>query len=132
MKCRLCQRERDLCKSHIIPEFLYKPLYDIHHRFNRIPEASNGKVTYEQKGIRERLLCSDCENQLSRYEKYAKEVLYGNEGDKIDDAQENIILNNLDYRGIRLYVDNLNKSAGEVYRKVGMNGEHYSVWEWMK
>lgn len=43
-----------------------------------------------------------------------------------------IVLNNLDYRGIRLYVDNLNKSAGEVYRKVGMNGEHYSVWEWMK
>jgi GNAT superfamily N-acetyltransferase len=43
-----------------------------------------------------------------------------------------IVLHNVDYRGIRLYVDNSNKSAGEVYRKIGMNGEHYSVWEWMK
>ena len=35
-------------------------------------------------------------------------------------------------RGIRLYVDNRNKPAQEVYRKLGMEGEHYRVFEWMK
>lgn len=35
-------------------------------------------------------------------------------------------------RGIRLYVDRRNKPAQEVYRKLGMNGEHYLVFEWMK
>jgi len=35
-------------------------------------------------------------------------------------------------RGIRLYVDRRNTSAQEVYRRVGMNGEHYLVFEWMK
>jgi GNAT superfamily N-acetyltransferase len=35
-------------------------------------------------------------------------------------------------RGIRLYVDRRNASAQEVYRRVGMNGEHYLVFEWMK
>jgi GNAT superfamily N-acetyltransferase len=35
-------------------------------------------------------------------------------------------------KGIRLYVDKRNAPAQEVYRRMGMNGEHYQVFEWMK
>jgi ribosomal protein S18 acetylase RimI-like enzyme len=35
-------------------------------------------------------------------------------------------------RGIRLYVDNRNQTAQEVYARLGMEGEHYRVFEWMK
>ena len=35
-------------------------------------------------------------------------------------------------RGIRLYVDLRNKRAQEVYTRLGMNGEHYRLFEWMK
>ena len=35
-------------------------------------------------------------------------------------------------KGIRLYVDESNKAAREVYARLGMNGEHYRVFEWMK
>jgi GNAT superfamily N-acetyltransferase len=35
-------------------------------------------------------------------------------------------------RGIRLYVDRRNTRAQEVYTRLGMNGEHYRVYEWMK
>ncbi len=35
-------------------------------------------------------------------------------------------------KGIRLYVDKRNTRAQEVYRRTGMNGEHYQVFEWMK
>src|SRR6266550_1118156 len=35
-------------------------------------------------------------------------------------------------RGIRLYVDKRNSRAQEVYRRLGMDGEHYLVFEWMK
>jgi GNAT superfamily N-acetyltransferase len=35
------------------------------------------------------------------------------------------------YRGIRLYVDKTNLPAQQVYEKLGMNGEHYQVYEWM-
>jgi ribosomal protein S18 acetylase RimI-like enzyme len=35
-------------------------------------------------------------------------------------------------KGIRLYVDKKNEEAQRVYRKLGMNGEHYMVYEWMK
>ena len=35
-------------------------------------------------------------------------------------------------KGIRLYVDERNQSAQEVYKRLGMNGDHYRVFEWMK
>lgn len=35
------------------------------------------------------------------------------------------------FRGIRLYVDKRNTAAQKVYEKLGMNGEHYQVYEWM-
>jgi GNAT superfamily N-acetyltransferase len=37
-----------------------------------------------------------------------------------------------DVRGIRLYVDRRNADAQHVYARLGMNGEHYQVFEWMK
>ena len=35
------------------------------------------------------------------------------------------------YSGIRLYVDKSNAKAIEVYNRIGMNGEHYQVFEKM-
>lgn len=35
-------------------------------------------------------------------------------------------------RGIRLYVDKTNTGAQKVYERLGMNGEHYATYEWMK
>lgn len=35
-------------------------------------------------------------------------------------------------RGLRLYVDRRNAAAQQVYTKLGMNGDHYQVFEWMK
>lgn len=34
-------------------------------------------------------------------------------------------------RGIRLYVDKTNKKAQKVYAKLGMNNQHYDLFEWM-
>jgi ribosomal protein S18 acetylase RimI-like enzyme len=43
-----------------------------------------------------------------------------------------IVENDPGVRGIRLYVDRRNTLAQDVYRRCGMNGEHYMVFEWMK
>ena len=40
-----------------------------------------------------------------------------------------IVTGNTDYSGIRLYVDKTNIKARKVYKKVGMEGEHYSLFE---
>lgn len=34
-------------------------------------------------------------------------------------------------KGVRLYVDNTNVNAQKVYESLGMNGEHYKLYEWM-
>lgn len=37
-----------------------------------------------------------------------------------------------DLRGLRLYVDKTNTRAQKVYENLGMNQDHYSLYEWMK
>ena len=44
---------------------------------------------------------------------------------------QDMVRSGSDYRGIRLYVDKTNSPAKRVYEKLGMNGEHYQVYEWM-
>lgn len=77
MACRLCQKDKPLQNSHVVPEFFYKPSYDKKHR---IYARISGKLAHMpplQKGLREPLLCRDCEQKLSPYEKYNREILYG-------------------------------------------------------
>lgn len=45
---------------------------------------------------------------------------------------QRMVLADESLRGIRLYVDRRNTRAQAVYAKLGMNGEHYQVFEWMK
>jgi GNAT superfamily N-acetyltransferase len=42
------------------------------------------------------------------------------------------VSNDPELTGVRLYVDNSNARAKKVYAGLGMNGDHYSVFEWMK
>ncbi len=42
------------------------------------------------------------------------------------------ILQTNEFAGLRLYVDKTNIKAQKVYEKMGMNGQHYQLYEWMK
>ncbi|MDH5602362.1 MAG: GNAT family N-acetyltransferase [Cyclobacteriaceae bacterium] len=44
---------------------------------------------------------------------------------------KDIVLASKDIMGIRLYVDRTNDRAQNVYRNLGMDGDHYKVFEWM-
>ena len=45
---------------------------------------------------------------------------------------KNLAQSDVRVRGIRLYVDRRNTVAQQVYTRLGMNGQHYQVFEWMK
>jgi GNAT superfamily N-acetyltransferase len=45
---------------------------------------------------------------------------------------QNLALADNRVQGVRLYVDQRNSSAQAVYSRLGMNGDHYRVFEWMK
>ncbi len=74
MKCRLCLREEDLCKSHIIPEFCFTPFYDKDHRIIEVSDVEKGKVRRMQKGMWERLLCTKCESLLNGWERHSRRI----------------------------------------------------------
>ncbi len=60
-RCRLCHCDGKLQRSHIVPEFLYKALYDRSHGMMHAHGQGHRGWQRAQKGIRERLLCSRCE-----------------------------------------------------------------------
>ena len=45
---------------------------------------------------------------------------------------KNIVQKDEDIRGLRLYVDKTNTNAQKVYEIMGMDGNHYLLYEWMK
>ena len=55
--CKLCNKERELRNSHIVPEFFYKEIYDEKHRI--FPRKEGRKYGQMQKGYREPLLCGE-------------------------------------------------------------------------
>lgn len=75
--CALCQHVRPLRASHIIPEFLHRPLYDELHRYHSYGSHGKPVTEIEQKGQRERLLCDDCEQRFCVYERWASDFYLG-------------------------------------------------------
>lgn len=104
MTCKLCLSEKTLVNSHIIPEFCYKPLYDERHRLNELhTDPSVRDRCFLQKGVREKLLCLDCEHIISPSEKYVREVLYGGVVNERYVANNIIHLSLIDYAKLKLF-----------------------------
>ena len=51
---------------------------------------------------------------------------------KIYEYVKDRVLKNDSLKGIRLYADKQNSGAQQVYRKLGMNPDHYITFEWLK
>jgi len=82
MQCRLCLKRKTLLKkSHIIPDFMYKYLFDDIHRLHevRVTESGELKDKIKQTGAYEGdILCLECDNKrIGNLETYASKVLYG-------------------------------------------------------
>lgn len=77
MACALCKLNNELRNSHIVPEFMYKEMYDSTHKFSVVSRQITDANRQFRKGLHEYLLCSDCESKLSRWESYAASFFYG-------------------------------------------------------
>lgn len=82
MTCKLCQQEKPLIKkSHILPDFLFKKLYDPHNKLRRFDAVQmakgNPRVSRPSSGAYEgELLCQDCDNRiLGQYETYISRII---------------------------------------------------------
>lgn len=103
MKCALCHKEEKLCDSHIVPEFLYATLYDDKHRFHAISLDADTRDQQLQKGLREKLLCSSCEQALSQPEDYVSRLLNGGLPFEGRREENRLHLINLNYGMLKLF-----------------------------
>ena len=101
--CMLCLNPNaELRMSHIIPEFNYEPCYDEKHRFVQLSSGEPIHKIYQQKGLREKLLCQTCETTISRWEKYASQLFCENM--TLTHAnQDGFAFGGADYKRLRLY-----------------------------
>lgn len=103
MRCALCQEEREIRNSHIIPEFLYEPLYDEKHRLQLMSIIPSQGNSFKQKGLKEKLLCDACEQKLSVWEGYARKVLKGGVPLTIRTEGTVILIEGINYRQFKLF-----------------------------
>lgn len=113
MICQLCLQEKKLLKnSHIIPNFLYKGLFNEKHRIVSVNLEDYSNKKFHQTGIKDRdLLCAECDNGIiGAYERYASNTIFGDyknldveifNGDGV--AVPHIRFKNLDYDLIKLF-----------------------------
>lgn len=102
-ECALCKSEAALRRSHIIPEFLYKTMYDDKHRFHVLSSTVHVDDSMAQKGLRERLLCDNCEQLFAKLERYGRGVLAG--GEPIDYRRDGSVVHvsGVDYKRFKLF-----------------------------
>jgi hypothetical protein len=103
MNCKLCQQHVRLVDSHIIPEFLYKTLYDSKHRFHEISVDPGERSRLKQKGLRELLLCESCEQKLSVWERYSSRLLNGGVPAVVASEPGYLRISEIDYPKLKLF-----------------------------
>ncbi|WP_051197542.1 hypothetical protein [Flavobacterium soli] len=71
--CQLCDKEKDLAESHIIPKFVYRWMKQTGGKYFRTALNPNQRL---QDGIKNYLLCFDCEQKFSKYEKWFADNIF--------------------------------------------------------
>jgi len=104
MPCALCRQDRNLCRSHIIPQFLYAKMFEGGQKAHVLSTDGNVRPKKVPTGTYEKLLCQECENRLSVWENYAKRVIFG--GEPIYGSEPTpfgLYFQGLDYRQFKLF-----------------------------
>jgi len=107
MECKLCGSSEKICDSHIIPKAFFKTINDEKKR--SLPFSTNFcDLNFVQNGIKEKLLCSNCELKFSRWEStFSKDLIaLGTRKSnylKITSPMENLLkVENLRYKTFKL------------------------------
>lgn len=74
-QCKLCLQQAVLCRSHVVPEFVYRPVFGVGHTAV-VLEPNKPRRSHRQTGYWEHLLCVECEGRLGRLETYFADVWF--------------------------------------------------------
>lgn len=65
--CKLCQKNTELIRSHVVPESFYKNLYEGEKKTSIFTSKNRQKFTKLQKGYFDRILCKACDGETINY-----------------------------------------------------------------
>ncbi|NQU55006.1 MAG: hypothetical protein HQ522_21005 [Bacteroidetes bacterium] len=117
MKCKLCKQDKNLLRrSHIIPDFMYKGLFNEKHFIAPINLIAYKKNKLVPTGYYDsNILCEKCDNQIiGNLESYSSIVIWGGKGSeekhpifeqKINQLNQKYLhLINIDYTKFKLFL----------------------------
>lgn len=135
-KCKLCLNDKTLIKAHIVPDFMYKGMFNDEHYLIQINTNFDSKSKKIHTGYFDKdILCSECDNEIiSRYETYAKFVMYSDntnikkQARLLEDGLKDILISNIDYTKFKLFLLTIlwraHLSKQEPYKKVNLGKKH--------
>jgi hypothetical protein len=145
MKCRLCQKEKELRRSHILPDFfrddsglMYptgksgkrqpftQPIHT--HPGKRFQRKQHG-YWEARHGMLEYLLCHECEQKFGSLEDYAKRFFYGTSSPirlRLPLLKDPLFV--ADYKKMKLFQLSIlwraSEAKGEFFSAVNLNDQH--------
>lgn len=100
-------------KSHIYPEFFYEAIYSSEkHRFLAVPLEDSRRMQLHQKGLREKMLCSECEAKFAEWEDYSSKLLRGQQSLDFEQRRDRTIVHGVQYAPFKLFHMSLIWRAG--------------------
>jgi hypothetical protein len=112
MICKLCLIEKPLIKAHIIPNFLYKEIFNKEHFLYKVDANSLNEFKKLHTGYFDRnIICKECDGKIiSSYEHYASQVVFHSSIEKNavlrdqEDGIKDYYFASIDYTKFKLFL----------------------------
>ncbi len=106
--CRLCRELKELKRSHILPDALFRSIKRQNSgKLISFDDSKYTSVKYSSDSWWEYLLCSDCEGIISGYEKYGLEMLRRIPKNMVHSPGRGLTIRNVDYPKFKLFATSL-------------------------
>ncbi|MCX6833977.1 MAG: hypothetical protein NTW07_02390 [candidate division Zixibacteria bacterium] len=119
----MCGKVDKLVKSHIIPEWAFKPLYDHDHKLLKIDSSLSKAISLKRKGEWDRIVCDECEQRFKIWDEYGRAVIWSKPGEptfglETQGTSEGILICGIDYPRMKLFELSVLWRAGVSQRSV--------------
>jgi len=106
MICKLCQKDKKLVKSHIVPEWIFRNLYPDPKNRNgslMIVKLKGGAIKRPIGIYDKNILCRKCDNEIGVYDNYGKKIFFDSQLKKHPNTDLAYFINNTDVSLVKLF-----------------------------
>lgn len=106
---------------------MFKPLYgEEQHRYHVLSDQARNR--YQQKGLREALLCDRCEQRFSVHERYVSQLMFGDAALPHEPDGSTLVVRGVDCKALRLFQLSIlwraSVSRAAFFKVVSLGADH--------